>query len=226
VRIALFTDTFPPTVNGVARAVGLLVDHAARAGHEVAVVSPRGSGKSPHEPALHLELPSRPAPFYPELRISLPRLGRQRSRELERFEPDLVHCATEASVGWAGRRWALSRAVPLVSSYCTHFAEYAAGDGPSLPELRRRGLEGVHFTGYRHGEDLASTYASADVFVFPSDTETFGQVVTEAFASGLPAIGPARGGVLDLVRPGRTGLLFGPPPRPERARGRRGAELE
>jgi glycosyltransferase involved in cell wall biosynthesis len=84
------------------------------------------------------------------------------------------------------------------------------GDGPALEGLRRRGVQGVHFTGYRRGEALAAHYASADAFVFPSDTETFGQVVTEALASGIPAVAPARGGVMDTVVPGETGWLFQP----------------
>jgi glycosyltransferase involved in cell wall biosynthesis len=84
------------------------------------------------------------------------------------------------------------------------------GHGPALQALQARAPEGVHFTGFLHGEELATAYASSDLFVFPSDTETFGQVVTEAFASGLPVVAPARGGVVDLIRPEVTGLLFEP----------------
>ena len=58
------------------------------------------------------------------------------------------------------------------------------GDGPSRAELQRR-LPNAVFTGALTGEPLAAAYASADVFVFPSLTETFGNVVTEAMASGL-----------------------------------------
>jgi glycosyltransferase involved in cell wall biosynthesis len=68
----------------------------------------------------------------------------------------------------------------------------------------------VVFAGYKGGDELAAHYASGDVFLFPSDTETFGQVVTEAMASGLPVVAPARGGVVDTVRHGDTGVLFAP----------------
>jgi glycosyltransferase involved in cell wall biosynthesis len=85
------------------------------------------------------------------------------------------------------------------------------GDGPARAELeqRTRGLP-VHFTGYLKGQALAEAYASSDVFVFPSDTETFGQVVQEAMSSGLPVVGARSGGTLDLVHEGRTGCLFEP----------------
>jgi glycosyltransferase involved in cell wall biosynthesis len=65
----------------------------------------------------------------------------------------------------------------------------------------------VTFMGYLSGEALATAYASADVFAFPSYTETFGQVVLEAMASGLPVVGLYSEGVCDLVRDGQTGLL-------------------
>lgn len=322
-RIALFTDTYLPTVNGVARALGLLVEHAVREGHEVALVTPPLPGGPAEHAALQLRQPGIEVPFYRELHLCRPWLGRAAQRRLADFRPDLVHAATEASVGWTGRRWARDAGVPLVTSYCTHFAAYAAGyglgfleaplwrylrafhapaertvapsrdaletlsehgfhdrlglwprgvdaegfhprrrspsirremapgaevvllyvgriapekrvhllleafpeirrtagravglvlvgDGPALDELRRREVEGVTFTGYRRGSLLAATYASADLFLFPSDTETFGQVVTEAFASGLPVVAAARGGVTDLVDPGRNGDLFRP----------------
>ncbi len=76
--------------------------------------------------------------------------------------------------------------------------------------LAARNVEGVYFAGYQRGEDLAAHYAAGDIFLFPSDTETFGQVVTEAMASGLPVVAPARGGVLDTIRPGETGIFFEP----------------
>jgi glycosyltransferase involved in cell wall biosynthesis len=83
------------------------------------------------------------------------------------------------------------------------------GAGPMEAELRAR-LPHAHFAGYQQGEALSRWYASADLFVFPSTTETFGNVLLEAFASGLPVVAAARGGVQDLVRRGRNGLLVEP----------------
>jgi glycosyltransferase involved in cell wall biosynthesis len=85
------------------------------------------------------------------------------------------------------------------------------GDGPARAELQQRlaGLP-VHFTGYLRGHELAVAYASADVFLFPSDTDTFGQVIQEAMASGLPVIGARSGGAPDMVRDSQTGRLFAP----------------
>jgi glycosyltransferase involved in cell wall biosynthesis len=83
------------------------------------------------------------------------------------------------------------------------------GDGPAHEEVRHE-LQGlpVTFTGYLTGEALATAYASADIFAFPSYTETFGQVVLEAMASGLPIVGLLSDGVCDLVVNEQTGLLL------------------
>lgn len=83
------------------------------------------------------------------------------------------------------------------------------GDGPLLREMKQR-LTGVPatFTGYLRGEELAAAYASADIFAFPSQTETFGQVALEAMAAGLPVVGLRAEGVCDSVEHGKTGLLL------------------
>jgi glycosyltransferase involved in cell wall biosynthesis len=80
------------------------------------------------------------------------------------------------------------------------------GDGPLLPALKRRYPQAV-FTGDQQGEDLADCYASADVFVFPSRTDTFGMVLLEAMASGLPIAAYPVTGPIDLVTPGISGVL-------------------
>ena len=72
------------------------------------------------------------------------------------------------------------------------------------------------FVGYKTGEDLADHYAAADIFAFASLTETFGNVVLEAMASGLPVVALRAGGVGETVRPGETGLLVEPSDPPEK----------
>ncbi|MCK6580375.1 MAG: glycosyltransferase family 1 protein [Anaerolineae bacterium] len=82
------------------------------------------------------------------------------------------------------------------------------GDGALREELEARfDGTGTHFTGYLFGEDLANAYAAADVFMFTGAKETFGQVVQEAQASGLPAVIIDQGGVTDLVQDGVTGFI-------------------
>ena len=80
------------------------------------------------------------------------------------------------------------------------------GDGPHLAELRRKVPDAI-FTGYLGGEDLAGAFASADVFAFPSTTDTFGNVVIEALACGLPCVVSDVGGPKDLIEPGVTGFV-------------------
>ena len=85
-----------------------------------------------------------------------------------------------------------------------------AGGGPEEGLLRERLGERATFLGWQSGEELARTYASADAFMFASATETFGQVVLEAQASGLPVVAVDRGGPASLIRHGETGLLAAP----------------
>ncbi len=80
------------------------------------------------------------------------------------------------------------------------------GDGPQLQMLRRAYPDAL-FTGPKSDAELAQCYASADVFVFPSRTDTFGLVLLEAMASGLPVAAYPVTGPLDLVKPGETGVL-------------------
>ncbi len=83
---------------------------------------------------------------------------------------------------------------------------YVVGDGPALEALRAAYPE-VVFTGARYGEELAATVAGADVFVFPSLTDTFGLVLLEAMASGVPVAAYPVNGPVDVVENGVTGVL-------------------
>jgi len=316
-RVALFTDTYLPQMNGVSRTLARLVAHLDRTGHEVFLVSPEVGEAAPHT-VHHHPLAGIPVPVYPELLLARPLDGKGR-RLLDTFDPHLVHCATESTVGWSGRRWALRSGRPLVTSFHTNFPDYAreygmgfltpvawgllrrfhqpafrtlcpsdatlqalrlkgfhdrlgiwsrgvdselyhpdrrssevrerlapgadvlllyvgrlagekrldvlmeafprirdessrrvelvlVGDGPWGEQLRKREEPGVHLTGYLTGTALAEAYAAADVFVFPSDTETFGNVVAEAMASALPVVGSDRGGVRSTIDHGVTGF--------------------
>jgi glycosyltransferase involved in cell wall biosynthesis len=80
------------------------------------------------------------------------------------------------------------------------------GDGPDLEILRAR-YPDVLYTGYKFGSDLARHVAAGDVFVFPSRTDTFGLVMLEAMACGLPVAAYPVTGPLDVVTPGETGFL-------------------
>jgi glycosyltransferase involved in cell wall biosynthesis/predicted metal-dependent phosphoesterase TrpH len=92
-----------------------------------------------------------------------------------------------------------------------------AGGGPEEGELRARLGEHASFLGWLEGEELARAYASSDLFLFCSRTDTYGQVVLEAGASGLPVVAVAEGGPAALVEDRGTGMLC--PPDPDRLAG-------
>jgi glycosyltransferase involved in cell wall biosynthesis len=84
--------------------------------------------------------------------------------------------------------------------------KYVVGDGPELARLRVR-YPRVRFTGCKHGQELAACVAAADVFVFPSRTDTFGLVMLEAMACGVPVAAYPVAGPADVVVDGVTGVL-------------------
>lgn len=319
-RITIVTETYAPQVNGVSRTLDQLARFLRDSGDEVQLIHP-DYGLPPDGPD-DLLTPSVRVPFYPEVHLPLP-VGHRLARALGRFRPDLVHIATEATLGLAVLRLATRRGIPVVSSFHTNFDQYSAhyrvgwsrgiiwrylrwfhnrtietyvpslstigalegrgfrnlvlwprgvdasafrpdrpgreavrrrlgigpddvviayvgrlaaeknidylaaalaearrrcpnarplivGDGPEREPLEAR-LGGLaSFVGFRQGDDLADHYAAADLFAFASTTETFGNVVLEAMASGLPAVVLAAGGPAELVRSGENGEAIPP----------------
>ena len=320
-RIAFVTDTYTPQVNGVTTIVRRVVEVLGRARQHVAVVAPEYPGSQPGSAEAELRVPSLAFPPYPALRLSLPQ-PRRVAHFLDAFRPDLVHVMTEGPLGLVGRRYALRRGIPLVTSYHTDFPQhsryYGLGALETLiwrwlvwfhrparlvhtpgeavrAELERRGLERVRVWG--RGADtvtfdhrkrspefrdrlgvpygaalvlhvgrmaaeknlevlirawtlahdqlggaaafvfagdgplarrcaaampwavhlgfpevpvLAALYASADLCVLPSRTETCGLVALEAMASGLPVVAADAGGFRESVASGTTGFLVAP----------------
>jgi glycosyltransferase involved in cell wall biosynthesis len=84
--------------------------------------------------------------------------------------------------------------------------KYVVGDGPDLAALRRE-YPRARFVGYKFGQELAGFLASADVFVFPSRTDTFGLVMLESMACGTPVAAYPVTGPIDVVEDGATGIL-------------------
>jgi len=323
VRIALLSDTYTPQVNGVTTVVARIARVLREFGHEAVVVAPRYPGHDPSPPPgdAELRIPSAPFPPYPAIRLSLPQF-RTVARYLDGFRPDLVHVATEGTIGLTGRRYAVRAGVPLVTSYHTNFPQYARHYGAGVleplvwswlrwfhrsarltqtpgeavcntlvqrgvgkPVVWGRGVDSAHFhparrhAGWRRwlagGDDtaivlhvgrlapeknldvladawtlarrdlgpratfvlagegpgarklvarmpwvrhlgfldrdrLATLYASADVCVLPSDTETCGLVALEAMASGLAVIAADAGGFRESITDNVTGLLAAP----------------
>jgi glycosyltransferase involved in cell wall biosynthesis len=85
-------------------------------------------------------------------------------------------------------------------------SKVVVGDGPALPALRQK-FPDVTFTGYRENGALARSYAGADVFVFPSRTDTFGLVLLEALAAGTPVAAFPVTGPIDVITDERVGAL-------------------
>ncbi|QAT61900.1 glycosyltransferase family 1 protein [Acidilutibacter cellobiosedens] len=94
--------------------------------------------------------------------------------------------------------------------YGTKVAMIITGDGPYLEKCKEMFPKDTIFTGFKKGKELSEIYASCDIFICPSSTETFGNVVLEAMASGLPVIGANAGGVGEIIQHEITGLKFSP----------------
>ena len=289
-KIAIATDAWFPQVNGVVRTLAATVAELDRRGYEVELITPQ-------------RFATLPMPGYSSIRLALaPRFGARRM--LDTFAPEIVHIATEGTIGWSARSWCRDRQVPFTTAFHTRFPEYlevrtgisaerfwpimrrfhapssavlvatpslqaelatrgigpswawsrgierwlfrpgterhtaiaalprpillnvgrvspeknleaflsletpgskvVVGDGPALDELKARFPE-AHFMGAMAGEELASAYRSADVFVFPSRTDTFGLVVIEALACGLPVAAFPVAGPLDILGPNGRG---------------------
>ena len=320
-RIALVSDTYTPQVNGVTTVVVRIAKVLRELGHQVVVVAPRYPRHLEDQSSGELRVPSTSFPPYPAIRLSLPQFGAV-ARFLDQLEPEIVHVATEGPLGLTGRRYAVRRGIPLVTSYHTNFPEYARhyGAGTLEPlvwkwlrwfhrpavltqtpgeavagELKRRGIgnpvvwgrgvDTTHFhpgrrsAGWRRwlaGADdtaivlhvgrlapeknidvlaaawtaacervgqratfvlagegpearrllarlpwvrqlgflergkLADVYASADICVLPSKTETCGLVALEAMASGLAVVAADAGGFRESITHGQTGMLVAP----------------
>lgn len=322
-KIALFTDTFPPDVNGVAKTLERWVRYLEKRGAECKVFAPQKDGSDTYGSMSVERFYSIPFALYPECRFTIPNPVHL-SKAFKQFQPSLVHVATPFNLGLLGNHYARKHKVPLVASYHTNFDQYLqfyniqwleplywrymnwfhqpcrkvyvpsattlghigakglanlevwsrgidterfrphvdkhevlsaygidpgkfiilyvgriaaeknidvfmnvidalpqhihenshiilAGDGPLLPSLAEQyKRDNMTFTGYVQGKPLADLFAAADVFLFPSEHETFGNVVLEAMASGTPVIGAASGGVRDIVQDGVTGYLRPP----------------
>ena len=110
---------------------------------------------------------------------------------------------------WEKNLALLAQVLPEVLASQPTVAFVFVGDGPARGALQQL-LPQAHFLGYQAGEALATAYASSDALVFPSATETFGNVTLEAMASGLACLVADAGGSADLVEHGVTGLKFAP----------------
>jgi phosphatidylinositol alpha 1,6-mannosyltransferase len=157
----------------------------------------------------------------PELCASLERSTGRRCHLMPRgVDSELFHPAKrtrdssdkEQVLGFVGR-FSIEKNVALLaqiqqqldqSRHKFHFL--VVGHGGEEAWLRER-LHGAEFTGVLRGEALARAYANMDLFVFPSHTDTFGNVVLEALASGVPAIVTPDGGPCTIVRDGETGRI-------------------
>ncbi len=319
-RVSLVTETYFPQVNGVSRTLGQLAHCLTERGDTVQIIQP-DYGRDAGGEFVHL-VRSCSLPFYKELFLPIPPFGAVH-RAIDAFRPDVIHIATEATLGLSVLCHARKRKIPTVSSFHTNFDQYSdhygvgwtkgtiwrylrwfhnrtretyvpslatiaglrargfahlklwprgvdgvlfrpdrpgraairkalgfrddqvvvgyvsriaaekniqylvdalevvaierpdarflfVGDGPARSEMERRMGPHARFVGYRSGDDLADHYAAADLFAFSSLTETFGNVILEAMASGLPVVALRAGGVGDTVRPGETGFLIEP----------------
>jgi len=289
-RIAIVTDAWTPQINGVVNTLKATGRQLHRHGHSVQMITPEN-------------LRTFACPTYPEIRLAYKPYSHV-ARELEDFDPDCIHIATEGPLGMAARRYCLRNGLEFTTAYHTRFPEYlqarfglslaisyrwlkwfhgpskaimvptpgvqdalkaegfrnvvhwgrgvdvdyfkpgwrdekvalrrplylyvgrlaveknieaflqlslpgakwVIGDGPMREELEAKYPE-VRFLGAKPHEALPAYYNCADVFVFPSRTDTFGLVLAEAMACGVPVAAYPVEGPRDVVAHGKSGFL-------------------
>ena len=120
-RIALFTETFLPKVDGIVTRLRHTVEHLQRQGDQVLVISPDG-GLTEYKGAKIYGVPGIPLPLYPELKLAIPKPTIR--TELEAFKPDIIHVVNPAVLGLGGIYYAKSLNIPLMASYHTHLPQY------------------------------------------------------------------------------------------------------
>jgi glycosyltransferase involved in cell wall biosynthesis len=121
-RIALFTETFLPKLDGVVTVTCLLLDHLRKRGHQAMIFAP-GDHIASYAGYPVVSIPGIPAPVYPELTLALP--GDDVYSRLEAFQPDIVHVLNPVVSGVAGMHFAKRLNRPLVTSFHTHLMEMA-----------------------------------------------------------------------------------------------------
>jgi glycosyltransferase involved in cell wall biosynthesis len=120
-RIALFTETFLPKVDGIVTRLRHTIEHLQGNGDDVLVVAPEG-GLTEYKGAKIYGVPGMPLPLYPELKLALPPVGTKNA--IEQFQPDLIHVVNPAFLGVGGIYYAKTMNIPLVASYHTHLPQY------------------------------------------------------------------------------------------------------
>ena len=130
-KIALFTETFLPKVDGIVTRLTKTVRHLVEAGDEVLIFCPEGAPEH-YMGARVVGVPAMPLPLYPELKLALPRPAV--AEALDQFRPDLVHVINPAVLGLGGIWLAKTKGYPLVASYHTHLPKYLEHYGMGLLE--------------------------------------------------------------------------------------------
>ncbi|MFB2917847.1 glycosyltransferase family 4 protein [Aerosakkonema funiforme] len=130
-RIALFTETFLPKVDGIVTRLRHTVEHLQRSGDEVLIFSP-DYGLDEYKGAKIYGVPGFPLPMYPELKLAPPRpaIG----HALEKFQPDIIHVVNPAILGLGGLFYGKMLKIPLIASYHTHLPQYLQHYGLGMLE--------------------------------------------------------------------------------------------
>ncbi len=130
-KIAFFTETFLPKVDGIVTRLTKTVENLTKSGDEVVVFCPEGC-PSEYKGAKIVGVPAMPLPLYPELKLGLP--GPAVSETLDKLKPDLIHVVNPAVLGLGGIWLAKTNGIPLVASYHTHLPKYLEHYGMGMLE--------------------------------------------------------------------------------------------